>query len=124
LKYFREVFGKGSLDSKNKCTVLKPWQAHSDMEIVCLPTSFIYLSIYWDWVWTQSFRLAKQVLYCLSHPFSPFCSGYFGDGGLRNYLPEIPPALYTWYVQNSYLIQPYTQSRSKIFAEWNYLDLT
>jgi hypothetical protein len=24
LKYFREVFGKGSLDSKNKCTVLKP----------------------------------------------------------------------------------------------------
>jgi hypothetical protein len=26
----------------------------------------------------------KQVL--LRHTFSPFCSGYFGDGGLLNYL--------------------------------------
>jgi hypothetical protein len=24
--------------------------------------------------------LAKQVLYCLNHTSSPFCSGYFGDG--------------------------------------------
>jgi hypothetical protein len=24
--------------------------------------------------------LAKQVLSCLSHTYSPFCSGYFGDG--------------------------------------------
>jgi hypothetical protein len=30
--------------------------------------------------------LAKQVLYCLSHTSKPFCSGYFGDGGLVNYL--------------------------------------
>jgi hypothetical protein len=30
-------------------------------------------------VWTQGFALAKQALYCLSHTFSPFCSGYFGD---------------------------------------------
>jgi hypothetical protein len=29
------------------------------------------------------FRLAKQVLYDLSHTSSPFCSGYFGE----NYLP-------------------------------------
>jgi hypothetical protein len=27
----------------------------------------------------QSFALAKQVLYCLCHASSPFCSGYFGD---------------------------------------------
>jgi hypothetical protein len=30
----------------------------------------------------QGFALAKQVLYCLSHSSSSFCSGYFGDGGL------------------------------------------
>jgi hypothetical protein len=31
----------------------------------------------------------KQELYCLSHTSSPFCSGYFGDGGLENNLPEL-----------------------------------
>jgi hypothetical protein len=32
--------------------------------------------------------LAKQALYYLSHTFSLFSSGYFGDGGgLMNYLP-------------------------------------
>jgi hypothetical protein len=31
------------------------------------------------WIWTQSFNLAKQVIYCLSHASSTFCSGYFGD---------------------------------------------
>jgi hypothetical protein len=25
----------------------------------------------------------------LSHTSSPFCSGYFGDGGLMNYLPGL-----------------------------------
>jgi hypothetical protein len=25
----------------------------------------------------------------LSHTYSPFCSGYFGDGGLKNYLPGL-----------------------------------
>jgi hypothetical protein len=30
--------------------------------------------------------LARQVLYHLSHNSSSFCSGYFGDGGLSNYL--------------------------------------
>jgi hypothetical protein len=28
------------------------------------------------------FSLAKQAVYRLSHPFSPFYSGYFGDGAL------------------------------------------
>jgi hypothetical protein len=28
----------------------------------------------------EGFRLSKQVLCCLSHFSSPFCSGYFGDG--------------------------------------------
>jgi hypothetical protein len=37
----------------------------------------------------QGFTLAKQVLYRLSHTSSPFCSGYFGDGGLMNYLPRL-----------------------------------
>jgi hypothetical protein len=35
------------------------------------------------------FARAKQVLYRLSHTSSPFCSGYFGDGGLSNYLPRV-----------------------------------
>jgi hypothetical protein len=32
-------------------------------------------------VWTQGLIVSKQVLYCLSYTFSPFCSGYifFGD---------------------------------------------
>jgi hypothetical protein len=30
----------------------------------------------------QGLTLAKQALYCLSHTFSPFGSGYFGDGGV------------------------------------------
>jgi hypothetical protein len=34
----------------------------------------------------QGFALTKQALYHLSHTSSPFCSGYFGDGGLANYL--------------------------------------
>jgi hypothetical protein len=27
--------------------------------------------------------------HCLNHTSSPFCSGYFGDGGLVNYLPGL-----------------------------------
>jgi hypothetical protein len=34
----------------------------------------------------QGFTLAKQALYSLDHASSPFCSDYFGDGGLKNYL--------------------------------------
>jgi hypothetical protein len=30
--------------------------------------------------------LAKQAFYPMSHTSSPFCSGYFGDGDLENYL--------------------------------------
>jgi hypothetical protein len=54
-----------------------------------MDVTFPFFSFWWDW----GFVLAKQVLYCLSHTSSPFCSGYFGDG-LLNYLwgwpqPEI-----------------------------------
>jgi hypothetical protein len=31
--------------------------------------------------------LAKQTLYCSSHTYGPFCSGYFLAIGLLNYLP-------------------------------------
>jgi hypothetical protein len=41
-------------------------------------------------VWNQGFELAKQVLFYLSYTSSAFCSGYFGDGGLSNYLPRLP----------------------------------
>jgi hypothetical protein len=30
-------------------------------------------------IWANSFMLARQALYCLSHASSSFCSGYFGD---------------------------------------------
>jgi hypothetical protein len=33
--------------------------------------------------------LAKQAFYHLSHNSSPFCSGYFGDGGVLNYFPGL-----------------------------------
>jgi hypothetical protein len=33
-------------------------------------------------IWNQGFSLAKQVLYYLSHTSSPFCSSYFGNGGV------------------------------------------
>jgi hypothetical protein len=50
---------------------------------------FFGLFFWWDWVWTQGFMLEKQALYCLNHTASPFFSGYFGDGGLTNYLPGL-----------------------------------
>jgi hypothetical protein len=31
----------------------------------------------------------------LSHISTPFCSGYFGDGGLTNYLPRLGSNLLT-----------------------------
>jgi hypothetical protein len=40
-------------------------------------------------VWTQGFTPAKQVLYHLTHASIPFNSGYFGDGGVTNYLPGV-----------------------------------
>jgi hypothetical protein len=49
---------------------------------------FFFLVVLGFGVWTQGFELAKQVLY-LNHTSSPFCSGCFGDGGLKNYLPEL-----------------------------------
>jgi hypothetical protein len=48
--------------------------------------SFIYFYLYLfissngTGISTQSFMLTQQVLYHLSHTFSPFCSGYFEDG--------------------------------------------
>jgi hypothetical protein len=33
--------------------------------------------------------ISPPLLYLLSYTSSPFCSGYFGDGGLVNYLPML-----------------------------------
>jgi hypothetical protein len=44
-------------------------------------------------VWNLGFTLAKQMLYCLSHTSGLFCSGYFGDRVLTNYLPRIASKL-------------------------------
>jgi hypothetical protein len=40
-------------------------------------------------IWTQDFAPATQELYRLSHNSSAFCCSCFGDGGLRNYLPDL-----------------------------------
>jgi hypothetical protein len=42
----------------------------------------LILIFFWRGHWAQSFELAKQLLYHLSHTFSPFCSGYVEDGVL------------------------------------------
>jgi hypothetical protein len=42
----------------------------------CTSPCIMTLFCFWD------FALARQALYCLSHASSPFCPGYFGDGGL------------------------------------------
>jgi hypothetical protein len=66
--------------------------------------SFLTLTFRYDFVcvcvtgvWTQNIAVAKQELYPLSHISSLFCSDYFGDGGLMNYLPRLanwdPPGL-------------------------------
>jgi hypothetical protein len=56
------------------------------LSCVFLPSFLLFL---WDWGQTQGFMLAKQAFYHLSHTPSSFCSGYSGDGGLKNYLPEV-----------------------------------
>jgi hypothetical protein len=58
----------------------------------CIQESFkvvcvcVCVCVWWKWFWTQGFASAEQVLYCLSHTSSPFCSSYFGVG---NYLPRL-----------------------------------
>jgi hypothetical protein len=65
-------------------------------------------------VWTQGFALSRQMLYCLSHISSPFCSDFFGERyllfvqvGLDHSLPILcccwddrcmvpPPAFFHW----------------------------
>jgi hypothetical protein len=32
---------------------------------------------------------SRKAVYHLRHTSSPFSSGYFGDGGLMNYLPKV-----------------------------------
>jgi hypothetical protein len=56
---------------------------------VCELLFFIY-SFFFFFGGTHCYALAKQALYHLSHTSSPFFSGYFGDGGLMNYLPGWP----------------------------------
>jgi hypothetical protein len=48
----------------------------------CSLILFLFFFFWKTRVWTQGFSLAKQTLYHFSHTSSPFCSGYFGDGGV------------------------------------------
>jgi hypothetical protein len=45
---------------------------------VMLTLAILQFLFLWCWGFELSLALARQVLYCLSHAFSPFCSGYFG----------------------------------------------
>jgi hypothetical protein len=40
----------------------------------------IFLFCVWYWGLNSELHTCEVAFYCLSHPFSPFCSGYFGDG--------------------------------------------
>jgi hypothetical protein len=73
--------------------VLKLQSAHHtwpDRHNVFLCSKLFYFLFFGETgVWTQDFALAKKVLYQLIHTCSLFCSDYFGDGGLMNYLPGL-----------------------------------
>jgi hypothetical protein len=45
-------------------------------------------------VWAHHFALAKAGTLLLSNTSNPFCSAYFGDGGLTNYLSELASNLH------------------------------
>jgi hypothetical protein len=66
------------------------WSSLRTAHLLTYFHNHIFFSLFlWDWSLTQDIVLIKQVLYCWSHPFSSFCSGYFGDGSLTNYLPGL-----------------------------------
>jgi hypothetical protein len=48
----------------------------------------------WNWGLNSGLCAAKQALYPFSHTSNPFCSGYFGDGGLINCLPGLTSNLH------------------------------
>jgi hypothetical protein len=58
------------------------YQQFAHLLQLCL-SSFLLLCLLFffssSWAWTHSFIFLKQVLYCLSHAFSPFCFDCFGD---------------------------------------------
>jgi hypothetical protein len=63
------------------------------MILLCFTTSpmaWTFFFFWLDWSLNSGFHACK-VLYHLSHTSRPFCSGYFGDGGvgLTNYLPRL-----------------------------------
>jgi hypothetical protein len=65
---------------------------HTDIlnsSVLKMSIFFFFLLLVGLRFWTQGFAFANQVLYFLSYTSSPFCSGYFGDGGLKNYLPGL-----------------------------------
>jgi hypothetical protein len=92
--------------------------------------NFIYLGE--TWIWTQSFVSAKQALYNLSHT-----SGYFGDGGILNYLlmlalncspPDLSilssedykceplaPGLFFYFLQYCWLNQGFKDARQALY---------
>jgi hypothetical protein len=53
---------------------------------VCVYNNVLFFFFNETGVSTQDFAL---VLYYLSHVPCPFCSGYFRNGGLTNYLPRL-----------------------------------
>jgi hypothetical protein len=77
--------------SANRATKF-PWSQAPLIPMIWVQIPF-YLFIYlfsWTGVWTQGFIVTNQVLYCLSHTFSSFCSVYFGDGISQSICPCWP----------------------------------
>jgi hypothetical protein len=82
------------LSWKKKCSqgLSQDWQSNSFLKICgdCLRDLYDKLSLlFFCWVWSQSFMLAKQVLYHLSHTSSSFLLWLFWIWALKNYLSRL-----------------------------------
>jgi hypothetical protein len=53
------------------------WYYWNDMSYVLPDKTILYFGS--TRIWTQSFTLSRQLLYCLEHVSILFCSSYFGD---------------------------------------------
>jgi hypothetical protein len=91
-KFKRNTEAKHSLSLLWLRSLLNDFQYRLTLKNLCCKhgQSVSYLFIYVWWDWAQGFKIAKQALYHLSHTSSPFCSGYFEDGGgLTSCLPKL-----------------------------------
>jgi hypothetical protein len=59
------------------------------LSILKCTLALLFFFFLWDWGLNSGLCAYKVDTHHLSPASSPFCSGYFGDGGLANYLPGL-----------------------------------